>query len=290
MDYRIYNNYILETLDKGNLTNAAHSLGISQPALSNGIALLEKELGFKIFNRRTVPISLTAEGHIYYEYIKRQQALEQDFMHRIDNFHSSQNSHVIIGAPSAYVDTTIADALHGLLANNPSYSASIKEASLDELIVLNSQGKIHCFISTSSNLPINYERKQIYLENLCLGIPPHMFSERKNLIPTDFNAKDFIFLENNQPLQIEMQKYFEINNVRPNPKIIVKQVSTAITLAQKGIGICFASEASLKNTSLRIYPLPLKSRPIYIAYDKELFMPDAGRDLIKILLNYGGQK
>lgn len=288
MDQRIYNKYITEVLANGSLTNAAHALGISQPALSNGITSLEKELGFKIFNRRTIPVSLTPEGELYYDYIKRQQILEQDFFVRIEEFHSQKNQHVIIGTPSAYVDTIIADAVYNLLNSNPSYSATIKEAPLDTLIHLASQREIHCFLSTSENIPENFEKKLIYYENLCLGIPKNMFSSEYELTSSDFNFKDFIYLEDWQPLQLEMNKYFEQYGITPKKKIKVSQVATAISLAQKGLGICFASEASLKNVDLRVYPLPIKSRPIYIAYDKELFMPASGVELIEILSNYGG--
>ena len=290
MDQRIYNKYVMEVLHNGNLTNAAHALGISQPALSSGITSLEKELGFKIFNRRTVPVSLTPEGQLYADYIKRQQVLEQDFQTRIDQYRSMQNNHVIIGTPSAYVDTVIADAVCHLLCNHPDFSIAIKEAPLDALINLASQREVHCFLSTSGDIPENFEKQLIYYESICLGIPQNMFSAETNLCTPDFTAKDFIYLENWQPLQVEMNKYFEQNNIQPKEKITVKQVSTAITLAQKGIGICFASEASLRNTNLRVYPLPIKPRPIYIAYDKELFMPESGIELIKILSNYGGLK
>lgn len=290
MDQRIYNKYVIAVIEHESLTNAAHALGISQPALSNGITSLEKELGFKIFNRRTVPVSLTPEGTLYHEYLKRQQVLEQDFLIRMEKFHSTQNNHVIVGTPSAYVDIVIADAVCKLLNDNSNYSVTIKEAPLDNLIDFASKGEVNCFLSTSDNIPANFEKKLIYYENVCLGIPKNMFLSECNITPNDFNLKDFIFLENWQPLQIEMNKYFEQNNIIPKEKITVKQVSSAITLAQKGIGICFASEASLRNTNLIVYPLAIKSRPIYIAYDKELFMPESGIELIKILSNHGGSK
>lgn len=290
MDQRIYNNYIIEVLDKGSLTNAAHALGISQPALSNGLSALEKELGFQILNRRTVPVSLTPEGHIYYDYIQRQHILENDFHKRMAQYHSTQNNHIVVGTPSAYVDTIIADAVQKLLDTNPSCSVTIKEASLDVLIELASQGNVNCFVSTSDCIPENFLKQLICSENICLGIPHDMFSSKQSLSPQDFNNKSFIYLENCQPLQKEMLKYFEQNHITPNQKITVKQVSTAITLAQKGIGICFASEASLRNTNLRIYRLPINPRAIYIAYDKDLFMPDSCLELIKILSNYGGTK
>ena len=50
---------------------AAQELLISQPALSRAIKRAEASLGAPIFNRKTLPISLTAEGRIYIDTIEQ---------------------------------------------------------------------------------------------------------------------------------------------------------------------------------------------------------------------------
>ena len=46
---------------------AARELNVSQPSLTRHIAYLEKELGFRLFNRN--PLSLTPAGQFYLEFI-----------------------------------------------------------------------------------------------------------------------------------------------------------------------------------------------------------------------------
>jgi DNA-binding transcriptional LysR family regulator len=62
--------YAYEVYKKGSFTKAARSLYISQPSLSAAISRLEAELGFRIFDRTTIPCSLTPEGRIYIESIE----------------------------------------------------------------------------------------------------------------------------------------------------------------------------------------------------------------------------
>ena len=57
--------YVYEVYKKGSFTRAAKELYISQPSLSTAISRLESDLGFLIFDRSTIPCSLTAEGRIY---------------------------------------------------------------------------------------------------------------------------------------------------------------------------------------------------------------------------------
>ena len=70
--------YFKTVAEMENITKAAESLYISQPALSKAIAKLEKSLGVTLFERRKGRISLSAMGRVYYEYVSSAfQVLEQ---------------------------------------------------------------------------------------------------------------------------------------------------------------------------------------------------------------------
>ena len=59
-------NYFLEVAKRGNMTEAAEALYISQPSLSNSIARLEKELGYSLFERsRGHKIQVSACGEAF---------------------------------------------------------------------------------------------------------------------------------------------------------------------------------------------------------------------------------
>ena len=297
MDRRIYENYVLKVAECGSLTKAAASFGVTQPALSSGIASLEKYLGYAIFNRKTNPISFTAEGELYYDFLKRRAVLETDLDRRIGELTSGKNSHISVGAPVVYVDSILADAVIGLRREHPDYSVSIKCEPMSELIRLASSGELNCFISTSSELPSNLECKPIGKEQIYLCIPRNVYSKAQALGQSeqprikDLDGCSFILLEEGQPLQERIDRFFEANGIRPKCNIRVNQVSTALNLAMRGEGICFASESALagikciSNECIDIYPLTndVTGRDLYIAYDRELFMPEACKQLIDIL-------
>lgn len=48
--------------ENGSFVEAANKCGVTQPALSNGIAQLERELGVRLFSRTTRTVSLTEQG------------------------------------------------------------------------------------------------------------------------------------------------------------------------------------------------------------------------------------
>lgn len=304
MDRRVYDNYIFKIVEQGNLSKAATRLGISQPALSSGLTSLENELGFKIFNRKRVPITFTPEGELYYEYLQKMQVLSEDFRLRLDNYTLKKSSKVVIGGPSAYLDTMVTDTVLSMRCEKPHYRIALKSATLSELIDMSLSGEINCFVSTSDDLPENFEKHLIKQENVYLCIPKEnpinkqLTDYRVTLGETgkyfDYSLLDsqqFVFMEEGQPLREEMEKFFFEYSITPENNIVVNQVSTAVKIAIKGEGICIASENSLQGAGmldeLCIYSLPntISGRNIYLAYNKELFMPDAGKLFIERLIN-----
>lgn len=304
MDKRAYDRYIFQIAEKGSLTKAAAALNLSQPALSSGLTSLENELGFKIFNRRSVPVSFTPEGEIYFKYIKRLQILSDDFERRLNNYREEVLSKVVIGGPVAYVESMVMDALVAFREKKPDYRVSIKCSPLSELIEMASKGEIGCFVSTCDEIPERFEKQLIKKEKIYLCIPEdNPINESLKEFRTmpgkagaffDFSILDkeeFIFLEEGQPLQNQIEEFFREYRIRPVNRVTVNQVSTALTLAVRGEGICFASEAALAGKAnldqVCMYALPdsISGRNIYIAYDKELFMSAACKDLISYLVN-----
>ena len=70
--------YILSVFRNKGFSAAARELGIAQPSLSATVAKFEKELGFKVFNRGTNPLSLTEEGQIYINHLNEVIESEQN--------------------------------------------------------------------------------------------------------------------------------------------------------------------------------------------------------------------
>lgn len=63
----------LTVAGEGSFTLAARKLGISQPAVSQNVAELEKSLGVELFERSRGSVRLTSAGHTFREYASRIQ-------------------------------------------------------------------------------------------------------------------------------------------------------------------------------------------------------------------------
>ena len=57
--------------EEGSFTKAARALGITQPAVSQNIAELEKITGVRLFDRHRGEVVLTEQGRVFGEYAAR---------------------------------------------------------------------------------------------------------------------------------------------------------------------------------------------------------------------------
>lgn len=80
--------YFIKVFELGNITKAAATLHVAQPALTQQIHLLEEELGVNLFVRSTRGVKPTSEGTLLYKHaqtIIRQIDNTKAILHRHDN-------------------------------------------------------------------------------------------------------------------------------------------------------------------------------------------------------------
>ena len=66
--------YIVEIANCKSISRAAEYLFVSQPALSQQIRNLEKDLGYRVFHRTSKGLELTEKGNVFYQ--KAQEMLK----------------------------------------------------------------------------------------------------------------------------------------------------------------------------------------------------------------------
>ena len=124
---------LLTVYEKGSFTRAAEALSLTQPAVSHHINLLEKELGIKIFYRRSKgALQLTPDGEIVIRYATRIQALYQRMQQKIDD-RSRQMTTLRVGITHTAESNLIAEVLAKYGNSNSGVSISIITDTINNL-------------------------------------------------------------------------------------------------------------------------------------------------------------
>lgn len=92
--------YFLSVTDYLSFTKAADVLYVSQPTISKQIALLERELGVRLFQRSTRGVQLTAAGQALYPGVKDALILLDDALHKVSKDADEARGQINIGIGS----------------------------------------------------------------------------------------------------------------------------------------------------------------------------------------------
>lgn len=134
--------YILTIAEEGSITRAAEKLFITQPALSQRIKHVRKELGIDLFITDKTGIHLTNDGHCFARYAQKILMEEENMKRELQEMHNMEGGSMTIGVSqmsgSKYFQNLIIK-FHDL---HPNVNINICEYPSSELKRLLQNGKI----------------------------------------------------------------------------------------------------------------------------------------------------
>lgn len=309
-------NYILAVLQCGNISRAAETLGISQPALSSQIRKIESQVGITIFDRTVKPIELTEEGQVYVKYLKKQKELEREFTERIAEFDELKKGSLTLGGASFFNVSYFSNAIAAFSKRYPDIDITVIDGNMPEISEKAINHELDLFITPPWNMDDRFVYEKISSERILLCVPAKWTINNKlkdYQIPREvilsgnieewikakgqnayvnfkvFRDESFIKLGENQHIGNIMARLFLKYEFQPKGCISVEQTMTSYALTLAGAGISLVTEGSLKNGHIKDYPVfylideSLGKRDMYVAYLKHRYLSRAAKEFIFVL-------
>lgn len=175
-----------------NITKAAESLYISQPALSKAISKLEKSLGVTLFERRKGRICLSAMGKVYYDYVSSAFQVLEKGEEKLMELKKESDDSVSIASP-------VAGVLHELIYD---FLSSGERVSINQYLyeehILESEllsGKLDFAVTPVTIENSEIEQIKLMEEEVFIVVSEsHPLADRRLVALADF--KDDCFLVN----------------------------------------------------------------------------------------------
>ncbi|AQH04466.1 LysR family transcriptional regulator (plasmid) [Burkholderia sp. KK1] len=134
--------YFLAVVDAGSVTRAAEALDIAQPALSQALSRMERDLGVKLFERTRRGAQLTAAGEAIVEDIRLSVARIDAASHRAREIGAQRGGRLTIGFASAALFSLLPRAIAALREEVPNVELMLREMSNAEQASALEQGVI----------------------------------------------------------------------------------------------------------------------------------------------------
>ena len=233
--------YAVALSESRNFSQVAEKLGISQPALSKQILSLESDLGVKLFDRTTTPLSLTPAGQYFIQGAKELLYKEEKLARSMERFKSGEAGQLVIGVTpfrSSYLIPRIVKQFHERF---PYIQVKLQEVGIDILRKEAAEGK---FDFAVVNLPVDESALDVTPlepDRLILVVPKewlHLVPMEKDCKEIDFGAcKDlpFVVVQKTQEMRRLFEKLCAMNNFIPNVVAEVVGLTTAWSMACAGV-------------------------------------------------------
>lgn len=270
--------YAVELSKTLNFSQVAERLGISQPALSKQILGLENDLGVKLFDRTTVPMTLTAAGE---HFIRQAQDLlyqEDQLLRSLEAYKSGQAGRLTIGISPFRGLYLLPEIVQMVKETFPDVQVILQEAGSDQLRQEAAEGKYDLAVV---NLPVDeavldvipLEPDTLVLavpRSMAVGLPDTHVESPVCIDLKDCSSLPFVTVGDQQ----EMRQLFDAAcaDARFHPSIAAEVVglSTAWAMCRAGVGatllpLQFVRNSGAEDVALYTLSQNLRSRqPVII--------------------------
>lgn len=274
--------YVYEVWRCKSVSAAAKKLYISQPALSSSIKKAEEELGAPIFNRETLPFTLTPEGKIYIDAIERIIVIEEDMRESIMGIGAMNSGKITIGTATHLSSYAIPKICESFREKYPKIDINIIWSTTKELPNLLDEKNVD-LIFTSSEVsgrefiaePLFEERCIIVIRDNYEGIDrlrPYAISYKEmteRSYPSEkaisdmtlFSGIEFIYAPPNSNLYKKRKLFFGESSLSKHITSNTGKYRLNYNLMLAGFGALFTTDSALATT-------PPSENCLYFAIDR----------------------
>ncbi|MFM0327550.1 LysR family transcriptional regulator [Caballeronia glebae] len=168
--------YFLAVVDAGSVTRAAEVLDIAQPALSQALSRMERDLGVKLFERTRRGAQLTPAGEAIVEDIRLSVARIDAASHRAREIGAQRGGRLTIGFASAALFSLLPRAIAALREEVPNVELMLREMSNAEQASALEKGTIDIGLLHTPVAVGGRMREKLIVRERLLAVLPLSFS------------------------------------------------------------------------------------------------------------------
>lgn len=308
--------YFLVVASEGNITRAAEQLNVSQQALSNSIARLEKELDCKLFDRKK-ELVLTYAGKQFKTSAEKILDIKHQTQTVLEEIGEGGRGELRIGISYTRGQAILPLLLPAFSRRYPLVELHVTEGSTHVLEEDLDRGRIDVLIGFAPFMVESAEYTELMKDHMYLVLPKTLISQtfgdkaqdvlneyRQTLDISLFKDLPFILLRQGDRIRAIVDREFYAKGLKPHIKLETQNIQTAFALASEGMGLAVCPELYLGSSYVtsgmsqsivrqKVDVLPFSNSSaqdaIAIGYNRERHLSRFAIDFINTALETFGQ-
>jgi DNA-binding transcriptional LysR family regulator len=233
--------YLVALADERHFTRAAARCHVAQPALSQQIGKLERELGLALFDRTTRSVTLTEAGALLCVRARRVLAELDDAAQELQQLSGLLAGRVTIGLTTTPGPLHLPRLIAGFHARHPQVELVVREG-LSALLAEQLRGDALDLAFLSLVAPDDdvrgLELTEFAREPLVVALPPaHRFAGRRRLTIADLRAEELVAFPAGATIREAVRRAALDAGFEPRVAFETSEVARARAFVAEGLGV-----------------------------------------------------
>lgn len=242
--------YFLVVSEELHFGHAAVRLHIAQPPLTRQIAVLEKELGFRLFERSTRNVKLTSEGRHFLPYARAVLAQVDLTQAVTSKLAAGSTGRLAVGyASSIPLSDTFSLTLRAFCSSYPDVQVTVEEGDCSTQCAQLIEGRLDIVMSRRPPGNANPDIQAICLDNepLMAAVPSDsVLADRDYVSLAELSSFPLITFPSDcgSGLNDIIATLYRGSDLTPRPGPIGKQITSLIALVAAGLGVAVVPQCT----------------------------------------------
>lgn len=282
---------LLKVYETGSFSRAAEQLALTQPAVSQHIRLLEKDLGAKLFNRSEGGMKLTAEGEITVKYAKRMLSLYEGLKQTLAD-EKSHMTRLSVGVTHTSESNLMTEVLAKYCNIRSGMRLTIFTDTINNLYQKLQTYEIDIAVVEGKITDSGFSSILLDTDSLMLAVSPNSPLAQKSMVTLDELKKEKMILRlPNSGTRNLFVSHLESNNVSIDEFNVILEVDNIATikdLIRRDFGVSILARSAcmdeVRKGKLAVLPVENLSmvREINIVYHKDFAHTDILQDIARL--------
>lgn len=256
--------YVYEVYRHQSFSKAAETMYISQSSLSLMVKKAEKRVGSPIFDRSTLPITLTEAGRAYIRAAMQIMSIEQDFQTEIGNIQQMITGSLTLGGTTLFTSYVLSPVISDFSMQYPGIDLRLHEANSETLQQELMNGTLDFAVDNADFDPNLFEQHVCMDEEILLAVPRKSSANsraasyalpgealrggqiRQDCLPVPlsyFMHEPFLLLREGNDTRTRADMLFARAGFHPNIRLMTDHQIVCFNLAAYGMGCTFVSQS-----------------------------------------------
>lgn len=256
-------------MELGSFTRAGEKLGLSQPAVSKLVLLLERRCGFALFHRQRNGVVPTAEGQMLYDEVERVFLGVDSIAARAKAIRRLDHGEIRLVTFPSLATRILPPILAGFIAARP--GLRIEMSSRNSWLLVErvaTQGVDLGFGMFASDRPGVRFEKLCSMRAVCVLPPGHRLAAQPMIQAGDLAGERFVGMVEEDRAQLQVDRAFADNAAERNVVIKAQLTEACCSFVAAGVGVSVVDPLSAEGFP----PSQLVVRPFRPVVDYDIWV------------------